>query len=157
MKKWLIMIVVATLITSCATTAEKMEREAKVAAQVKEALDNQHYTIRVHMMYPRRGSARNVSNDFSLEVKGDTLVSYLPYFGRAYNIPYGGGKGLNFTAPILSYERVRIKKNLTRVILMTENEEDQYLYELEIFDNGSSSIWVRSRQREDIHYSGEMN
>jgi len=156
MKKWMIFIVVAVALMGCATSAERMEREARVAAQVSEALGNRHYTIQIQMMYPRRRGAVNVTSDFTLEVKGDTLVSYLPYFGRAYNIPYGGGNGMNFTAPIQDYQSVKVKKDLTRIMLTTENDAGPLLFEMEIYDNGSTSIWVRARERDDIQYSGEM-
>lgn len=155
-KNWTIFLILATMLMGCATTAEKREREARTAAQVTEALANRHYSIRVLMMYPRRSGAVNVTSDYSLEVKGDTLVSYLPYFGRAYNVPYGGGKGLNFTAPVTSYESARMKKNQTYIVLTTDNGEGPLRYELEIFDNGNSFIRVFSRERETIEYSGEM-
>ncbi len=158
MKKGLLAILaIVALMTGCATSAEKMARQAEVAAQVKEALQARHYKIDVHMMYPRRGSSVNVSSNYSLEVKGDTLVSYLPYFGRAYNVPYGGGKGLNFKALITGYRSEPGNKGLTRIQISTENEEDQYLYYLEIFNNGEATIDVQSRQREFITYSGRMD
>ena len=156
MKNWAIFMILAATLIGCATPAERMEREARMVAHVTEALGNRHYTIHVKMMYPRRREAVNVTSDYTLEVKGDTLVSYLPYFGRAYNVPYGGGKGLNFTAPILDYESVRTKKDMTHILLKTDNGEGPMLYELEIFDNGNSFIRVMSREREDIEYSGEM-
>ena len=36
------------------------------------------------------------------------------------------------------------------------NDEDTYLYTIEVFDNGNSSIDVHARQRERISYSGEI-
>ena len=148
MKKGLLAILaIVALMTGCATSAEKMARQAEVAAQVKEALQDRHYKIDVHMMYPRRGSSVNVSSNYSLE----------PYFGRAYNVPYGGGKGLNFKALITGYRSELGNKGLTRIQISTENEEDQYLYYLEIFNNGEATIDVQSRQREFITYSGRMD
>ena len=155
-KNWAIIMILAAILMGCATPAEKLEREARTAAQVSEALANRHYSIRVLMMYPKRRGAVNVTSNYSLEVKGDTLVSYLPYFGRAYNVPYGGGKGYNFTAPITGYESVRTKKDQTYIVLTTDNGEGIIRYDLEINDNGRSFIRVMSREREDIEYSGEM-
>lgn len=80
-----------------ADTGGEAEKAARKAALVEKALADRHYTIDVQMMYPQQGPARNVSGDYSLEVRGDTLISSLPYFGRAYLVPYGGGKGLNFS------------------------------------------------------------
>ena len=157
MKNWIIIIVLAAALVGCATTAERMEREAGTATQVSEALASRHYTINVLMMYPQRGRAVNLTTNYSVEVKGDSLISYLPYFGRAYNVPYGGGKGLNFIAPITGYQTETDRKGITRVVLTSENEEDHYRYILEVSSSGDSYIQVQSRQRDFIRYSGRMD
>lgn len=157
MKNWIIFFVMAAALAGCATTAERMEREARTAAQVSEALASRHYTINVLMMYPQRGRAVNLTTNYSVEVKGDSLISYLPYFGRAYNVPYGGGKGLNFIAPITGYQTETDRKGMTRVVLTTENEEDRYQYVLEVSSSGDSYVQVQSRQRDFIRYSGRMD
>ena len=157
MKNWIIFIVLAAALAGCATTAERMEREAQTAAQVSEALASRHYTINVLMMYPQRGRAVNLTTNYSVEVKGDSLISYLPYFGRAYNVPYGGGKGLNFIAPITGYQTETDRKGITRVVLTSETEEDHYRYILEVSSSGDSYIQVQSRQRDFIRYSGRMD
>ncbi len=108
------------------------------------------------MMYPQRGPAKNVTGTYSLEVKGDSLISYLPYFGRAYMVPYGGGKGLNFTEIIGNYYESKNAKGQTEIAIEVTNEEDTYLYQLSVFDNGNATIDVRSKEREPITYSGEM-
>ena len=139
-------VVVLGLLTACSTmtAAERAEKALAV------------YVVDVQMMYPRSGRAVNVSSNYSLEIKGDTVVSYLPYFGRAYSIPYGGGKAFNFSAPIISYESASDQKGKTYVRLVTDNEEDVITFQLEIFDNGQTTIDVQAREREPITYSGEL-
>lgn len=147
-------VVVLGLLTACSTmtAAERAEK----ALAVGRALASRHYVVDVQMMYPRSGRAVNVSSNYSLEIKGDTVVSYLPYFGRAYSIPYGGGKAFNFSAPIISYESASDPKGKTYVRLVTDNEEDVITFQLEIFDNGQTTIDVQAREREPITYSGEL-
>ena len=108
-------------------------------------------------MYPLRGQARMVSFGYSVEVRNDSLFSYLPYFGRAYSVPYGGGKGLNFSAPIKSYQEREIKQGVRRIEIGVANEEDTYLYSIEVFDSGNASVDVQSRLRDHISYTGEMD
>ena len=151
-----VMGVLVLVACSSLTPAEKAERRAKRAQAVEQALAARHYRVSVNMMYPRRGKARTVSSDYGLEVKGDTLVSYLPYFGRAYNVPYGGGKGLNFTETLTEYYSKKLSNGATQVLIKVKNEEDVYNFTLEIFDNGSTSIDLNSRERESINYSGNM-
>lgn len=155
---WLLFFSLATfLLSGCATSEEKAAQMAELSANVTNALNNRVFKIAIDRMYPMRGSSRNVSYGYSLEVRNDTLISYLPYFGRAYNVPYGGGKGLNFTAPIGSYQEYMKRNGQRHIEIGLTNDEDTYFYTIEVFDNGNSSVEVRARQRERISYSGNLD
>lgn len=143
-------------LSGCATSEEKAAQMAELSANVTNALNNRDYTIAIDRMYPMRGSSRHISFGYSVEVRNDTLISYLPYFGRAYNVPYGGGKGLNFSAPISSYQEYMKRNGLRHIEIGVTNEEDTYIYTIDVFDNGNSSVEVRARQRERISYSGNV-
>lgn len=144
------------MLSGCATSEERAARAAEQAAKVKTALTERNYKISVDRMYPMRGSSKTVSYGYSVEVRNDSLISYLPYFGRAYSVPYGGGKGLNFSERIGSYEEALLKNGKHHIEIGVTNEEDTYLYTIDVFDNGSSTIAVQSRQRESISYSGRI-
>ena len=160
MKKYgiLFVMVLVLVVAGCSslTSAEKAERQAALQRAVAGALDSRHYKIAVRTMYPTRGMPKQLTYGYSLEVKGDTLVSYLPYFGRAYSVPYGGGKALNFTALIGSYKAEMVKNDRTRISIFVNNEEDDLTYVLTVFDNGQTSIDVRAGEREPISFNGEM-
>ncbi len=151
------LVMTAWMLVGCASTEELASRAAEKKRKVLAALDAQDYKIEVQMMYPPRGIARNVTYGYSLEVRNDSLISYLPYFGRAYDVPYGGGKGLNFSARITSYQEYAGKKGQHKIEIGTENEEDKYLYYVEVFENGNATIDVMAQKRERISYSGVMS
>lgn len=159
MRKLYVMALVATLLAACGTprtAAEKAVLRQRTAQQVEQALAERHYTIAVDYMQPAVGPTRRLDYGYSLTVKGDTLNSYLPYFGRAYSVPYGGGKGLNFVAPIVGYAERQMKPGLREIVIETDNKEDQLQYVLSVFENGSTSIMVYARQRERIGFTGNM-
>ena len=147
----------AILWSSCATSEEKAAQMAQLSANVTNALNNRDYKIAIDRMYPMRGSSRHVSFGYSVEVRNDTLFSYLPYFGRAYNVPYGGGKGLNFSAPIESYRESQPKDDRRHIEISLSNDEDTYQYIIDIFTNGSANIDVIPRERDRITYYGELD
>lgn len=147
---------VLVTLSGCATAEERAARAAEQALKVKTALTQRHYKIDVNRMYPMNGNSRNVSYGYSVEVRNDTLISYLPYFGRAYNVPYGGGKGLNFSERIGSYHETQQSNGARLIDIELKNDEDIYQYTIKVFDNGNASIDVQSRQRDPISYSGEM-
>ena len=90
-------------------------------------------------------------------IRNDSVFSYLPYFGVAYNVPYGGGKGLIFNAPITGYRKESLKKGKTRIDFKTGNEEDKYEYSLTIYSDGSANIHIQPMNRQAISYSGELD
>ena len=139
------------------TSAERAERDAKIAQAVQKALADRQYTVNIQMMFPQRGKSVNVSSNYSLQVKGDTLVSYLPFFGRAYNVPYGGGDGYNFTAPIKEYHVQKASNGNTNIMINVNTREDFIKYTLDISPNGNTYIDVTSREREPISYSGQVD
>lgn len=152
----MMVVSVLVMLVGCATSRDGSAQQEELAKRVSAALDNHQFKIDVDMMNPRMWSMRHVSYGYSVEVRNDTLISYLPYFGRAYSVPYGGGKGLNFSAPIKSYTEYE-KKGKRYVRIGVSNEEDTYTYKLEVFSNGKASIDVQPRERESISYSGELN
>ena len=147
------------LMTACGTantdSLSKAERKRIQEMKVKEMLDNRHFKIEVDMMHPHTYPARQLSSYYSVEVRNDSLISYLPYFGGVYQVPYGGGKGLNFEERIGNYSETQIKDK-RHIEIEVKNDEDTYLYTLEVFDNGSSSIDVLARHRDRISYTGDM-
>lgn len=154
--QWVFPLLVMVMFIGCKVSEEKAAQMAELSANVTNALNNRDYKITIDRMYPMRGSSRHVTYGYSVEVRNDTLISYLPYFGRAYNVPYGGGKGLNFTAPISIYQEFMKRNGQRHIEIGVTNDEDTYFYTIEVFNNGNSSIEVRARQRERISYSGNV-
>ena len=144
------------MLNGCATLEERAVQKAEYAKKVVAALSERNYTIDVDRMIPMKGGSKSVSYGYSVEVRNDSLISYLPYIGRAYNVPYGGGKGLNFSERIGSYQESQKKNGLRHIEISLTNDEDTYHYIIEVFDNGNSTIDVQSRQREPISYTGQM-
>ncbi len=151
-------ILLSILMMACSTLTPA-ERDARKAARTKyvtKVLNDRHYQIDVKTIYPRQSGAMTATSSWSLEVKGDTLVSYLPYFGVAHEAIYGNNAGLNFTAPIKTYKDSGFQKGKRTIRLTTENEGDALDYRVEVMDNGSATIDVISRKREGISYSGDI-
>ena len=151
-----VLLLVLVTLGSCASSEERAAQKAEFARKVTAALDKRSYKISINRILPMRGASKSVSYGYSVEVRNDSLFSYLPYFGRAYQVPYGGGKGLTFDAPINHYQESKMNNGSRQIDIVIKNEEDEYSYHLSVFENGSSSIDVQSRQRDPISYSGEV-
>lgn len=160
MKKLLIFIALGfsawMMLTSCSTSEERAARAAERSKKVTAALNEKNYKISVNRMNPMRGEVKSLSYGYSVIVRNDSLYSSLPYFGRAYNVPYGGGEGLNFSAPITNYKETQKKEGLRLIKIDVATKEDTFLYIIEMFDNGSATIDVISHQRDQISFTGQM-
>lgn len=157
--KCLISLIIAVLTLASCATADKVardERRREKAGMVAESIESGRYRVGVRTAYPVRGGAVQVTGDYGLEVSGDSVTVYLPYFGRGYTLPYGGGKGLNFKALTTEYDVRKMKRGRTRVEFSTRNDEDTYRFTVDVFDNGQVSIDVQPQQRSRISYSGEL-
>ena len=161
MKKMLLPLMAAVLLVSgCGilsgeTKEEKAAREAREAQMVVQGIENGNFTIDIDRMYPIRGTSQHVTN-YSVSVKDGELNSHLPYFGQAWRVPYGGGHGLTFKAPIVTYN-VQRQLDGYEVRIYVKTDEDQHIYSLTVFTNGRATLDVQSQNRERISYGGLMD
>ena len=81
---------------------------------------------------------------------------YLPYYGRGYNIPYGGGEGLDFDAKIEDYQQKTGKKGNYEIKFSARTREDFYTFYIDVYNNGSSSIHVNMQRRQSIDFLGNL-
>ena len=69
-----------------------------------------------------------------------------------YSIPYGGGQGLMFNAPIDQYTMAMGKRGAAKINFTAKSPEDQFRFRITIYSNGSSSIDVDMTNRESISF-----
>ena len=140
---------------ACGISAKTPKEKEAEAQTIRKMLDKRSFQIDVNYMIPQRGEAQSVSS-FSLAVDGSSIVSQLPYAGQAWSVPYGGGKGLNFEGKIDSYEDKGSLKDGRTIVIGVKNDEDSYVYTLNVYDNGTVYIHVACRNRDSISYNGNI-
>ena len=153
--KWIFMCLASLLLAENIPAQTREEKKAEWQANIEKRITGKHFKIDVSMAYPMRGSSIPLTTPYSLELKQDSADVYLPYFGRAYSVPYGGGKGLHFRSPVTDFNTKKKKKGYV-VSFTTETEEDTYDFFIDIADEGAASISVTMRNRQSIRYSGEI-
>ena len=145
------------LMVSCATQQERAEQREKRRQAVAEAIATRRLHIDVSMMNTLRYGTKSVSPDFYLELRGDTLCSYLPYLGRAFQASMMSPTiGLNFEEPILRYTESRPKANKTRLELDVKTQEDTYHYLIDVYETGEAQLQVRSVNRDPVSFDGSV-
>lgn len=144
-------------VVSCATLQERAERKEQMKKAVAEAVTTRQMHIDITSMNTMRYGSRTVTPDFYLELKGDTVISYLPYLGQAQQAPMLlPSQGLNFETKAKSMKVTQPKKGLSRIEIDMRTDEDVYNYVIELYDSGKAYIHVRSLHKDPISFDGEL-
>ena len=150
----------ALLLTSCAATRQTSEQkaaeQAAIAQAVREQVPAASFKIIATEMIPLRAPSKTLTDQYFVKVSDNCLESSLPYFGRATNIPYGGGNALDFKTDITSYDWKEVKPGVYDIKVVASNSEDTYEYNIRLYDNGSATININCRNRESITFLGQL-
>ncbi len=114
------------------------------------------FSIDVNRALPLSGHSISLTTVYSLSLNKDTVISNLPYFGRAYTVPYGGGYGLNFKEIALDKSRERTKKGASEIKFKVKTQEDIYSFRLSIYANGNTTINVLPSNKQPITFYGNI-
>lgn len=102
-----------------------------------------------------RGGLQQLTSTYDLRILHDTVISNLPYFGRAYTAPMNPAQGaLSFTATATGYRVKTKKKGTCEISITTRAAGDTQRMLLTVFDNGTASLQVSSNNRDPITFSG---
>ena len=121
---------------------------------VKNMLTAKRYVFKPQTALPMGGSSRQLTQDFDLRVSGDTLQSYLPYFGRAFTAPINTNEsGIRFTSTEFDYT-VKPRKKGWDVVLVPKDAPNVRQMLLQVSAAGYASLVVTSNNRQSISFTG---
>lgn len=113
-----------------------------------------HFKGEVTDMSPQRFPSRNVSYGYSIELRNDSAIVYLPYMGEVY-APVLGDEGLNFSHPCKNIKTTRNKKGTATVATFSVSHGIiNYDFRLEAFNNGYFSLHVQPSNAQSCNYNG---
>jgi hypothetical protein len=133
--------------------AQQQKKDRK--AEIKKIVEAQNYVFKAQTALPIAGATRQLTSDYDLRVSKDTIVSDLPYFGRAFTAPLNPSEGpLQFTTTKFQYMVSNNKKGGWNVSITPKDLTDPRELIMTIFDNGSASVVVNSNNRQPISFNG---
>lgn len=158
MNRYIIIFMTAVMISSCSSVSKSVRAERTDVAkrEVKTNIDNKRFTIDVNMAHPSGGKSVVLSSSYDVRIATDSVYCHLPYFGRAYSLPYGGGEGLIFKGPTTDYMVEQGRGNSTNLSFNIRTSEDSYHFMMNIFSGGSSVITVQPNNKQAITFNGQM-
>lgn len=133
----------------------KNEKQAAKIAATKNLIDSQNFVFVADYVSPIGRGRRNLTSRYEVIVSKDTVISYLPYFGRAHSVPYDATNiGFDFTSTNFDYKIVTREKGGWDISIKPKDQNDNQQLSFRIFNNGSASLNITSVNRSPISYQG---
>ncbi len=150
----ILIITIASMPNVYAQDSKKDKESAQIAA-VKNWVDAKDYVFVAQSVSPLRGRTRQLTSGYDLRVSADTVISYLPFFGRAFTAPINPAEGgINFTSTDFEYTAAARKKGGWDIVIKPKDVNDIQQFLLTIYDNGNALLTVNSNNKDAISYSG---
>ena len=103
------------------------------------------------------GTINLTGNNYDLKIMPDSIISFLPYYGRSFTAPIGSvDSGIKFTSIDFTYEAVKTKKNWQVTIFIKDNKDSPKL-NLYIGEGGYASLSVITNNKQSITYNGYIS
>ena len=147
-------IFLSLLLFQCTASKESSNLDEDA---IRNMVNNKEFIFVADRVVPLRGRSRHLTSQYDVSVQKDSLVSYLPFFGRAYQAPANlSGGGIQFTSTNFSYEVHPGKKNSWIVIIQPHDDREVQELSFTILSNGSATCNVTSTNRDPISFYGRI-
>jgi len=137
----------------------KAEKNAKQEAIIKELVNNKHFVFQATYALPTYGTQRYLNSYYDVRFTGDSLVSYLPYFGVAYSgVGYNSStdNGIKFTSTKFDYKAQQKQNGSWYIIMKPKDVSNGVQMTFNIQTNGNADLNVISQNRQSIRFTGSI-
>ncbi|KQM74876.1 hypothetical protein ASE74_02530 [Pedobacter sp. Leaf216] len=106
------------------------------------------------------GATINLSgSQYDVRVTKDSVVAYLPYYGRSYTSPIDPSQGgIKFTSKDFTYTESKNKKGSYTIQINTKDvKRENYRFTINISTNGYASLTASSFNKQPIIFNGYLD
>lgn len=162
MKRTLLFIATTMLLVSCALFSKKEYAPGKTfesSAELERFLSEREWRFELLNVTGRYVPTNFNPYGFGFEIKGDSIDSYLPFFGVSYRAPISRDDGpLTFQGKIIGYEISPGREDDLIVEIYTDQESgNKVTYLLNAFPNGSATVSMTSSDTQSLHFIGAIH
>ena len=155
----LILLLIVGTGLSVVAQATRKEKKAAQEAAIKKDVDNKTFTFIADQAIPLGGGTIELtSTTYDIRVTPDSVISYLPYFGRAYfDVGYNpNDQGVKFTSTKFDYNATAAKRGGWEVLI--KPKDVKYLQSLHFYisPSGYGQLNATMTNRDAINYQGHL-
>ncbi|MFN0292864.1 DUF4251 domain-containing protein [Pedobacter helvus] len=105
-----------------------------------------------------QGGTINLNESYyEIKVTPDSVVAFLPYYGRSFTAPIGQNEGgVKFTSKKFEYKSKKGKKRGWDILIQTIDAKENYRLALNIGDEGYATLSLNSNAKQSITYQGYL-
>ena len=157
-QKSILLFLIAVVLHSLGFAQTKAEQKTEREAQVKQLVESQNFIFLAQTMYPQGGRSRQIiSDNYTVVVSKDTVISDLPYMGKAYSSnPASTDGGIRFTSVKFDYNISPGKKSGWNITIKPQDQSDVREMTFIITETGNTTINVLSNSRQSISFLGSI-
>ena len=172
---YFISIVVFSAFFSCKSASSKVTDEQIQA--LERLVENKNFNIESTWAYPQTtmalqqvlnagllqpgnspGAINLIGNSNFLKISGDSITSFLPYFGeRQMNVGYGGtDSAIQLLGTIENYTTRKGKQHSYTISCDAKSKTEHFRIIIKLYPNLKSNTTVLGTSRNAITYSGQV-
>lgn len=155
---WLFVIIIftGTLFTGCSSTSKVSTTYTK--EDIAAAINADKWISAVHYATPQYGRSRNITGSYDVQCKKDTVIFYLPYFGRTYSAMMSNSKNpLDFQTTDFTMAKEQKKEGEWEITLKPKDNTEIQNCIFNFYDNGSAKISITFINRSSIFFTGTVS
>ncbi len=134
---------------------DRKEKKLQKEKEMIEVIESGHFRFVASSAKSSLGYFNNLGANYDLVFDSLKIKAFLPYYGRAYNVPYGGSGGVKFDLRAEKIEKVwNKKKKLFTIHTEVADSEDSYSIYLTAGASGYADLQLNFRNRQMISYYG---
>lgn len=110
--------------------------------------------------YTGGGTINLAGSSYDLVVKKDSIVAYLPYYGRSFSPKIGGNpddSGIKFKSKSFGYILKNRKKGGWQIEIKPKDVKDNYTVNLTVGATGNATMIITSNNQQSITFDGNIN
>lgn len=163
MKTKILQLVLWLLIGTTPSMAQSNERKAEKERKRVEAekatvtlIESKNFEFRATRALPTGYKSMDLTtNPNFVRFSEELIKSEMPFFGKAYSVPFGGDGGLKFEGKPEQYTIEKGKKNYS-VVAKVKGSNDFYTIHLTVSLDGGATMDISSNNRSSISYFGSI-
>jgi len=139
------------------TKKEKRQQKKEMKAiEIKQLVNQKQFVFKANSLTTNSGFNKNLSSDYDLTLKKDSVIAYLPFWGKAYTSSFNDEGGIKFSEKLKEFENSDLGKKGQNINFSVKTKDDTFYFNLNISSQGFANVTVTSTNKSQISYYGQI-